>query len=58
MIVTSEYIFNNPKSNERNDIINNTMLERDRKYDGSCCRKVEFKYNNKFFIKIKNKTKK
>ena len=32
IIVTSEYIFNNPKLNEINDIIKNTQLEHDQKY--------------------------
>ena len=37
IIVTSEYIFINPKVNEMKDIITNTRLEHDRKYGIDCC---------------------
>ena len=58
MIVTSEYIFLNPKLNEIKDIINNTRLEHDQKYGDNYCRKIEVGCNFKLFNKIKNKTKK
>ena len=56
MIVTTEYIFNNPKLNEVNNIIKNTLLEYDQKYGYDYCRKVNVNFNVKFFDKIKNKT--
>ena len=56
IIVTSDYLFINPKINEIKDIIKNTRLEYDRKYGDKCCRKIEVRCNNKFFDKTKNKT--
>ena len=57
IIVTSEYIFKNPKLNEIKHIINNTIVEHNRKYGENYCRKIEFKYIIQFSDKIKNKTK-
>ena len=58
IIVTSEYIFIHPELNEIKDIIKNTRLEHDRKYGDNCCDKDEVRCNNKFFDKLKHKTKK
>ena len=55
IIVTSECIFINPIKNELNNIINNTILEHNKKYGDKYCRKIEFKSNIHFFDKIKNK---
>ena len=55
MIVTSEYVFNNPKLDELTDFIKNTRLENDKKYGDNYCRKIEVRCNVKFFDKIKNK---
>ena len=57
MIVTSEYIFLNPKINEITDILNNTRLGQDQKYGDNCSRKIEVRCNINFLDKIKNKTK-
>ena len=57
IIVTSEYIFINPKLNEMKDIITNTRLEHDRKYGIDCCSEVKINFNVEFFGKINNKTK-
>ena len=57
IIVTSEHIFINPIKNEINIIINNTIVEHNKKNGDNYCRKIEFKYNIQFFDKIKNKTK-
>ena len=56
-IVTSEYIFIKPIKKEINNIINNTILEHNKKYGDNYYRKIEFKYDIQFFDKIKNKTK-
>ena len=56
IIVTSEYIFIELIKNERNNIINNKNLEHDKKHGDNYCREFDFKYNNQFFDKIKNKT--
>ena len=58
IIVTSEYIFLNPKLNEMNDFKNNTLLEHNRKNGDNHCRKIEFNFNNKIFDKIKKQNKK
>ena len=58
MIVTSEYIFNNLKLEETNEIIKNTLLKHDERYGYICNKKVKVKCNTKFFDKIKNDTKK
>ena len=58
MIVTSEYIFINPKLNEINDIIKNTQREHKQKYGDILCRKIEVKCNVKLLDETKNKTKK
>ena len=55
--VTSEYIFLNPKLKEIIDITNNTILEHNKENGDNFRRKIEIKYNIKFFDKIKNKTK-
>ena len=57
IIVTSGYIFINPKLNKIKDIIANTRQECDRKYGGNYFDKIEVRCNIKFFDKIKNKTK-
>ena len=57
MIVTSDYVVNNPKLDELTDIIKSTRQEHDRKYGDNYCRKMEVRCNIKFFDKIKNKTK-
>ena len=57
MIVTSEYIFLNPKLNEINDNIKNTQLENIRKHGDNYCRKIEVRCNIENFDKTKNKTK-
>ena len=57
IIVTIEFIFMNPIKIEINNILNNTILEHNKKYGDNYCRKIEFKYNIQFFDKIKNKTK-
>ena len=49
IIVTSEYIFTNPKINEINDVINNTILEHNKKHGDNFCSKIECKYNIQFF---------
>ena len=54
-IVTSENNFINPKINEIKDIIKNTIQEDNEKYGDNYCRKIEFKYNIKFFDKKQNK---
>ena len=51
IIVTSEYIFLNPKLNEINDIINNKILKHNKKYGDNYCRKIKFKDNMNFLIK-------
>ena len=58
MIVTSEYIFLNPKLSGINDIIEKTRVEHDQKYGDSYCGEIGIKYNNNFLDTIKNKTKK
>ena len=57
MIVTSEYVFRNFKIDEITQIIKNTQLEHNREYGDNYCRKIHIRCNNKFFDKIKNKTK-
>ena len=57
MIVTSEYIYNNPELNELNDIIEKTRLEHDQRYGIDYGSVVKIKFDVKFFGKIKNKTK-
>ena len=49
--------FLNPKLNENFHIINTTIVDLNKIYGGISCRKIEFKYNIKFFDKTKNKTK-
>ena len=56
-MVTSEYVFNNPKMNEINDIIEKTRLKHDRKYGIDCFSEVKIRFNVEFFDKINNKTK-
>ena len=58
IIVTSEYIFLNPKIIEINDTTKNTILKRNKKYGGNYCTKIKVEYNMKIFDKTKNKTKK
>ena len=57
LIVTSEYIFQNPNLYEINNIIDNTILEHNKKYGDVFCRNINVKYNIKFSDKIQNKTK-
>ena len=57
IIVTSEYIFINPKLNEIKDITTNIRLEHDRKHGDSCCDKIDVKCEFKFFDKKKPKDK-
>ena len=57
IIVTSEHVFNNPKLNERNDVVNNTIREHRKKYgDNSLEKGLIMKYNIQFFDKTKYKT--
>ena len=58
MIVTSEFVFNNPKLDEISDIMENTQLEHDRKDDDSYCRKIQVRCKIEFFDKKINKRKK
>ena len=57
MNVTSENVFNNPKFDEKTDIIKNTRLEHDKNYGDKYCRESLVRCNLKLFDKIKNKTK-
>ena len=57
IIVTSEYILLNPKLNETNNIKINTIVEHNKNYGDNHCRKLQTKYNIKFFDKTKNTTK-
>ena len=56
MVAAIEYNYINPDRNSVYGIVNNTILEYYRNYGGEY-RKVEWKYNIKFYDKIKNKTK-
>ena len=47
----------NSELDEIRDIIEETIKEHIRKYDYSCWRRMEYKFNVRFFDKIKNKTK-
>ena len=58
IIITSESLCPNAKLKEIKDIINNTILEHNKKYGDNYCRKLEIKYNIQFFDKIKTKQKK
>ena len=49
MIVTSEYIFNDPKLNEITDNIKNTRREHNQKYGDNYYRKFEVRCNVEFF---------
>ena len=49
--------FLNPKLNEINDNMKNTIVEPNKKYGDNHCKIIEFKYNINFFDKTKNKTK-
>ena len=55
MIVTSEYVFNNPKLDERSDIVNNTECGYIEKYRYDCDRKVEVICDVEFFDNITKK---
>ena len=57
MLVTSEYIFNDPKLKKINNIIKNAQFEFERKCGYNYYRKVNVECNVKFFDKIKNETK-
>ena len=58
IIVTSEYVFNNPKLNEINDISNNTVQEHKKEYGNKSVQKnLIMNSNVQSFDKIKNKTK-
>ena len=58
IIVTSEYVFNTPKLNDINDIVNNTIRELKKNYgNNSVQNKLIMNYNIHFLIKRKNKTK-
>ena len=57
IVVTSEYVFINPKRNGINDIINITIQEHSEKYDNTYWNSIEYKYDIQFVDKIKNKTK-
>ena len=57
IIVTSEYIFLNPKIDEINDIKNNKILGHSKNYGEDSCEKVIFKNDMKLFDKIKNRIK-
>ena len=55
-IVTSEYVSNNPKLNETNDIVNNTIQGHKKKYGNtSVQKKIDCQFNIQFFDETKNK---
>ena len=56
-IVTNGYIFINPNKDEKNSIINNTVLEHKKKYGDNYFRKIEFIFNIQFFDEKKTKQK-
>ena len=53
MIFTSEYVYNNPKLNEINNITKNTQLKYEQKDGYNYYRKVDVKCNVIFYDKIK-----
>ena len=61
MIITDEYtkefVHNNIKLIETRNIVENTLLEYERKYGANCCRSVKVECVAKFLDKIKNETK-
>ena len=54
IIVTSEFVYNNPELNEVNDIIQRTRFNHELKYD--CCGDVVVRSKVIFFEKRENKT--
>ena len=58
MIFTSEYVYNNPKLNEINKIIENAQLKYEREYGYNYYRKVDIECIVKFYDKIKNENEK
>ena len=57
MIVTSEYVFNNPKLDEISDIIKNTERKDNEKYRGDDEKKVEVLCRVEFIDELTYKTK-
>ena len=57
MIITSEYIFPNPKFDELNDIMKNTRLEHDKNYDHMIIIVEKLRLDVTLNILIKQKTK-
>ena len=57
MNINIEYVFINPELNEIKNIISTTLKEYIKKYDNSYWKGLDYKYNIRFFDKIKNKIK-
>ena len=58
IIVTREYIYNNPELFEINDLIQDARRESEQKYGGDFSEGIRIKFIVNFLHKIKNKTKK
>ena len=56
-IITSEYVYNIKKLKETHIIVENTILEHERKYGGYYFKIVKVKFVAEFLDKIKNETK-
>ena len=57
MNIVIEYFFINPEINEVENVLNNTLKNYFKKYGISYWKSLDYKYNIRFFDKIKNKTK-
>ena len=57
MDITIEYVVINPEIDEIKKIINNTIKDYIEKYGNSYWRRLDYKHNIRFFVKIKKKTK-
>jgi len=53
----TEYVYNNIKLNETRNIVENTLLEYERKYGFNCNRVVKVEFSAKFLDKSTNETK-
>ena len=58
IIVTREYIYNNPELCEINDIVQDARRESEQKYGGDFSEGIKIKFFVNFLHKINNKTKK
>ena len=58
MFVTSEFVYINPKLNEKNNNIKNTQLEYNQKYGYNFNTQINVKCIVTFFDKIENKNEK